>query len=175
MKRVAKTRTISKYLLLVAIVYASSYVALFSLRYVLRNDYPLVVVEGISMQPTFYEGDLIAVKGVDNKQDIMPSDIIVFHEPYDRNKLIVHRVVQRIMSNTRVEFVTKGDNNKSYDPWLVLDGDVVGLVIGRVPFLGSIIMMIQSPTGNVFSITLIIIIIIISIFHDEYGENGKTK
>ena len=74
----SNTKNLPKYLLLVAIVYTSSYVGLVTLRYALRSEYPLVVVEGVSMQPTFYEGDLLAVKGVENKLEITPLDIIVF-------------------------------------------------------------------------------------------------
>ena len=91
-KSISKSTT--KYLLLIVVIYASFHIALLSFRVSIH------VVEGVSMEPNFYEGDLVVVRGVADKQVIQPSDVIVFHQPYNWDKLIIHRVVKIIISNT---------------------------------------------------------------------------
>lgn len=170
----SRTKSVLKYLLLIMVIYASFYVFLFSLKFFLGSEYPLVVVEGVSMEPTFYDGDLLLVKGVEDKRTIEISQIIVFYQPYNRERLIVHRVVEQIISSTKVEFETKGDNNNVRDQWRVREIDVIGVVVGRVPAIGSVILIIQSPAAKVFTATLLIILIVVNIFYDEEGQ-GKNS
>lgn len=168
----SRTKSALKCLLLITIIYASFYIFIFSLKFFLGNEYPLVVVEGTSMQPTFYDGDLLLVRGVEDKHRVEVLEIIVFYEPRNRDRLIVHRVVNRTISSTTVEFQTKGDNNPTRDPWRVREADLVGVVIGRVPAVGSVILIIQSPSVKVFTAILLIFLIAINVF---YGEKKQDK
>ena len=176
----SRTRNIFKYLLIIMVVYASFYVLLFSLKFFLASDYPLVVVDGVSMQPTYYGGDLLLVKGVQNKSTIEIRDIIVFHQPKSpTDRLIVHRVIT-IKHNGQVEFRTQGDNvdtNYLPDPWIVQETDVVGIVVGIVPSAGSIILAIQNPFVKVFTAAVLVILIVVNVFYDEEKKDnfeGKT-
>ncbi len=162
-----KTRSIVKYLLIIVIVYASFYVFLFGLRFVLGSEYPLVVVEGISMEPTLQGGDLLLVKGIQNKSAIQVRDIIIFYEPYDKSNLVVHRVISITRLYGQEAFRTMGDNNPIPDPWTVHESDVLGVVVGRVPAVGSAILVIQSPVAKVVTATILIMLIIVNVFYDE--------
>ena len=163
----SRKESLLKYLLLIVIVYASSQAAFLSLNFFFKSEHPLVVVEGHSMEATFYDGDLLVVKGVENKFDIKLQDIIVFHEPYDGKKLIVHRVVERIVLDNQVAFKTKGDNNSIPDQWNVREVDVVGVVVARVPAIGSVFLTLQSPVGMMFTVILIIIIVGVNVFYNK--------
>ena len=175
----SRTKRALKYLLLIAVVYASFNIFLSGAGFFLRSKYPLVVVEGISMEPTYYGGDLLFVKEVANKSTINYPDVIVFYEPISRSKLIVHRVAERIVLNTYVEFITKGDNNHTPDRWTVHESDIIGVVVARVPAIGSIVLTMQSPAGKVFTAGLLIVIVGINIFYDKEGEgeggSGKNS
>ena len=152
-----QTKQILKYLLVITIILTSFRVTLFSLKFILGNEFPIVVVDGRSMEQTFYNGELLMVKGVENKSNVKLLDIIVFYEPYNRDRLLVHRVVQ-IVSNNHLEFITKGDNNISRDPWRVQEGDIIGIVIGKAPVLvGSFVMIIQSPIVTILMIGVLVV------------------
>lgn len=154
----SKTKRVLKYLLLITIVVTSFRVALFSLKFILASEFPLVIVEGVSMERTYYSGDLLAVKGVEDKHSIKLLDIIVFHEPYNRDILIVHRVVQ--INYTSLEFKTKGDNGRTNpvsDPWTVREADIVGVVIARVPSAGPVFMAIESPAATIVMVILLVV------------------
>ena len=150
--------------MLFAVVIALFRVSIFSLRFFLGNESPLAVVEGPSMEQTYYEGEILVVKGVDDKHSIKLQDVIVFHEPNDWDMVIVHRVIEIITINSNVEFITKGDNNPSSDyeywGWRVRESDIIGVVIGKLPsFAGSIIMAIESQFMTVFTVIIIMLFI----------------
>jgi len=167
-----KIKKVTTYLLIIAVIVASIRISIFSLRFLLGSDYPLVVVEGQSMEPTYYDGNLLVVKGVNDKYSIKPPDIIVFHEPTNRDRLIVHRVIQQVVNDGYVEFVTKGDHNpiSDYDywKWRVRETDVVGVVIVKLPpIAGYIVANVESQAMTIFTVAIIIIIIGSDIIYDR--------
>ncbi len=168
----SKTKRVLKYLMIITIVVTSFRVALLSLKFILGDEFPLAIVEGVSMEKTYYDGEVIIIRGVENKSSIKLKDIIVFHEPHNRDRLIVHRVVQ-IVSYNPIAFKTQGDNAKTNpvpDPFIVYGADVVGVVIGSTPaFVGSIVLGINSPVVTI----LMIIILIIEYFY--YSKDEEIK
>lgn len=155
----SNTKRILTYLLIITIIITAFRVSLFSLKFILASEFPIVVVKGYSMEITFYDGDLLVVKGVADKHDVNLMDIIVFRDPFNRNILIVHRVV-KIISDSSLEFVTQGDNNKTNtqpDPWRVQEADIIGVVIARIHSVGPIFLAIESPVITIFLIGLLVI------------------
>lgn len=168
----SKTKSALTYLLIILVIFASIRISLFSLRFTLGSDYPLVVVSGHSMEKTFFDGDLLAVKGVADTNSINLNDIIVFHDPFDYSLLIVHRVYQIIQNSSLEMFVTKGDNNPGPDPWVVQETDIVGVVVARVPSAGLVFMFIQSPEVTVL---LIVLLIIEYVGYSQYEKRKKKE
>ncbi len=150
---------------------ASSYGVWLGLQFALGTNSPLVVVLSNSMAPTFYRGDLLIVQGVDDPSQVRVGDIIIFRNP-TRNPAypqIVHRVIDRKLENGRWFFVTKGDANSIQDQWLLPEDHIIGRVmnfslpvtgtlLGRVPLVGYVAMVMQSPAGPLIIGTLILII-----------------
>jgi len=117
---------------------------------------PFVVVEGYSMLPTLYNGDIVIVHKP-SPYDIKVGDILVYQSL--RGELVIHRVV-RINTGPGCKplcYVTKGDNNPVDDVALMLQprlgvsyDEVVGVVYQlnidvngrhvaaplRIPYLG---------------------------------------
>lgn len=175
----SKRKQIVNIFLIITIVCASCYIALFSLNFFLGGSafleiVPLYIVEGHSMEDTLYEGDLLLVKGVEDISNIKLGDIIVFYNPYF-DKLIVHRVIDRLILNGQVELITKGDNNAFPDNNRVNQKNVIGIVIVRVPIIGSVIIAIQSPIGMLFSATFILIVVGVNILYDEDEKESSRK
>ncbi|KSW11931.1 hypothetical protein CF15_03820 [Pyrodictium occultum] len=117
---------------------------------------PFVVVEGYSMLPTLYNGDIVVIHKPP-PTDIKIGDIIVYHSL--RGELVIHRVVkiEKGPGCRPLCYITKGDNNPVDDatmglqPWTgVSYSDVVGVVCQvslnidgrrvsaplRIPYLG---------------------------------------
>jgi signal peptidase I len=69
--------------------------------------------EGISMQPTFYEGDFVVTRDVP-AGDLEPGDIVLFQEG---EKHVMHRIVSiQPDAAGEVTLITRGDNNPANDP-----------------------------------------------------------
>ena len=76
---------------------------------------------GPSMVPTFHPGYLLYIRP--DASDISPGDVIVFDNPSE-NIHTVHRVVS--ISNRGL--ITRGDNNRLFDPSPVLPDHLIGRV-----------------------------------------------
>lgn len=92
---------------------------------------PVAIATG-SMIPNINIGDVVITKKT-KPDEIQLNDIIEYK--YD-NISVVHRVIQINKENDVLVFTTKGDSNKSKDKDPVLEDDVVGKVIVRIPFIG---------------------------------------
>ncbi|MDI6654262.1 MAG: signal peptidase I [Candidatus Hydrothermarchaeota archaeon] len=79
------------------------------LGYALDTDKPVMAVVSSSMEPTFYKGDLVVVKGIEPEK-IAVGDVIVYHNPF-RGVSVVHRVIEIKKINSGLYFYTKGDNS----------------------------------------------------------------
>lgn len=165
-----RVRVLSKFMILIVVVYLATYASLYGLRFVLATEYPIVVVEGVSMEKTYYAGDLLILRGMP-KESIKIGDVVVYRRTYG-SLLIVHRIVNIFWEKGVLYFITQGDNrvtNPSPDRAVPAE-DVVGVAIAHVPALGGIVLALQSPVGLVFSGILIVIILLLDVF----GE-GKSK
>jgi len=91
----------------------------FGLKVILHTGSPLVIVVSGSMEPVFYRGDVVLLKGITNPDQVKVGDVIVYKRPgYEYP--IIHRVryVYTVKVNGKPErcFVTWGDNNPVPDP-----------------------------------------------------------
>ncbi len=114
----------------------------------------IVVVEGNSMVPTLWSGDIVFTVRVP-PDEIRVGDIIVFRA-LEGGHLVIHRVVEVNVIGGRYYYVTKGDNNLFPDnivpriqtrygiPYENVEGVVAGVWLGgqkypvRVPLLGYV-------------------------------------
>ena len=83
------------------------------LKIALHTESPLVIVISGSMEPTFYRGDVVLLKGVP-PDEIKPGDVVVYRRPYTRYP-IIHRVKKVMEYNGKRCFVIQGDNNWIHD------------------------------------------------------------
>lgn len=93
----------------------------YGLKFVLHTDQPLVIVVSGSMEPVFYRGDVVLLKGIDenNIDEIKVGDVVVYTRPgYEYP--IIHRVrgIEEVKLGNKTEkcFVTWGDTNWVPDP-----------------------------------------------------------
>jgi signal peptidase I len=166
-------RRLLKLASLVLVIVAVAYGVIVSLRVALGTEYPVVVVNGVSMNPTYSEGDLLVVQGIPDTSCIAVHDIIVFHDPSSWDTLIVHRVVDVHAFNDQWIFWTQGDNNDYADPWQIREEHLVGRVLQKIPYVGGVITAIRSPYGMGIIFSSIIVLIVVEVVSSVTGtEDG---
>lgn len=159
----------ARVILLIALLFVITYGGVEVLRIVMQTESPLMVVSSGSMIPTLNVGDIILVRGVDPKT-VTSGTIIIFHDPNDPAIPIVHRVVTIDNQGGQLYFETKGDNNPIKDGWLVPAQDLMGVYVGRVPYIGLLSLELRGPIGVTLIVLLIALIIAI-----EYNESRHPK
>lgn len=156
----------------------------YGLMAVFHTDHPLMAVATGSMRPTLEVGDLVAVQGGLNgseilaasKDDPQPGDIIVF--PGERlgmpGELIIHRAIRKTLdTNGLWHFQTQGDANPGSDPGDVVETQIVGKLVGRIPLLGWPNLFLQTPQGKLLIIILLAVLLIIEFV--PFPKNKKAE
>ncbi|NJE46640.1 signal peptidase I [Thermococcus sp. GR7] len=105
----------------ILIAFIAVFALQFGLKMALHTDSPLVIVVSGSMEPVFYRGDVVLLKGIseNNIDEVHVGDVIVYKRPgYEYP--IIHRVreIKEVSLGGKTEkcFVTWGDNNWAPDP-----------------------------------------------------------
>jgi signal peptidase I len=98
---------------------------------------PVAVYSG-SMRPTLGVGSL-AVDRVIPASRVRVGDVITFNDPYDKGRLITHRIAQIVPTDHGLAYRTKGDANAARDPWAIRLNDQVGHVAFDVPLAGYLL------------------------------------
>jgi signal peptidase len=133
----------------------------------LSLPFQLYAVRTGSMEPAFGSRDLVLVY----KGEWQRGQPITFTH---NGEVITHRLVS---VNTDGTFVTKGDANKTPDPWVVQPRETIGAVVASTPQLGYWLVYLKSITGLASVIcTLVgtrVLWSIASELEDKIGENAS--
>lgn len=122
-----------------------------------------VVLSG-SMEPEFYEGDLIIVKETKNYKK---NDIVVFQ---DGNALVVHRIIS-IDGET---ITTKGDANKTTDEPINASA-IKGKVWFWIPFADNVVGFLKTPVGTICIIVVAIALVEIPRRNEKKKDDGERQ
>ena len=97
--------------------------------------YQPIAILSNSMKDYYARGDIVIIEKVKSSDidNIKEKDIIYYRYG---NRYITHRVVDIVLEDGNHIFYTKGDNNNDVDPWSVKESDIVGVVKGRIKYLG---------------------------------------
>jgi len=113
---------------------------------------PLVAIATGSMVPTLERGTLVVLEHA-SPGSITVGTIIAFHVSC-LPAPTVHRVYRILQSGSSPVYQTKGDANPSPDPCTVPYADVLGRVVGIVPYLG---LLVLDPLLDAAVVSLIIV------------------
>ena len=152
-------KNIIKDIVIVAICVAVIWIAL---QVYFGTPNPFYVVSSGSMYPQLAKYDIIVVTGHASFEDVKVGDIIVFDQPKDHDKVIVHRVVAVVDDDPKT-LRTKGDNNQASIPgtdFPVTEEEYIGTVVHLIPQVGYVTKILQPPI-NYIIIAIIIGIMII--------------
>ena len=152
-------KNIIKDIVIVAVCVAVVWIAL---QVYFGTPNPFYVVSSGSMYPELAMYDIIVVTGHASFEDVKVGDIIVFDQPKDHDKVIVHRVVAVVDDDPKT-LRTKGDNNQASIPgtdFPVTEEEYIGTVVHLIPQVGYVTKILQPPI-NYIIIAIIIGIMII--------------
>ena len=113
-------------------------ILLAAIALVLTSPYRLYVVKTGSMTPTIPVASAVLVNP---HQAPRPGQVVTFQ---DKGKVTTHRLLKIKNDGT---LVTKGDANRTPDPWKLTQRNLLGTVTHRVPYLGWLLMYLRQPTG----------------------------
>ncbi len=136
-------------------------------------DVDLRVVQSGSMYPTIRTGSLIAIQPIESPE---VGEIITYQRS-SRQTPITHRIIDTLIENGQIQYITKGDNNEFQDMEPVTKEMVLGRVSLVVPFIGYGINFARTPIG----FTLLIIVPAALVVFDELKKiiqvlrNRNTK
>lgn len=106
--------------------------------------YPSVIATG-SMEPMIKPGDMILLEKITAEEDLQQlevGDIIQFRRD---NILISHRIMQIVNDeNNNLRYRTKGDNNNTFDSFLVKPEDIKGKILYVIPKVGWVTLLIKK-------------------------------
>lgn len=114
-----------------------------------------VIISG-SMIPKIQVGDIVIVNNTNNAKI---NDIIAFKRG---STVIVHRIIKEMDVSGKLMYQTKGDNNNIPDTELVDISEIEGVYIGKIPFIGKILMFMYNNLSII--VVLIVVILIIKYF-----------
>jgi signal peptidase len=159
-------KSISKFLIVVLIIMLVAFAVVNSLPFILKTQRPVEMIQGISMEPTYFDGDLVILGGI-TTESIQVGDVVGYQS--SRGLLIIHRVVAiGTHDGTIVSFMLQGDNRLSnpFQDASVSPDSIVGKVFFHVPaWLGRIVypivLALQTPFFLVLAVALVAVILVL--------------
>ena len=161
-KKIKKTINIIEYVILFTVIFVNIILVFESVHNPSKTPSifgkkAFVIISG-SMIPEIQIGDVVIVK---DTETVNINDVIAFRKD---SSVIVHRLVNKMNVKGTIMYQTKGDNNNIADSELVAPKDVEGVMIGKIPFIGKIIMWIYNNL-SVFIVIVILLIVMRYIIH----------
>ncbi|HEV7535930.1 MAG TPA: signal peptidase I, partial [Acidimicrobiia bacterium] len=116
------------------------------------GTYRLATVLSGSMAPGMPVGS-VAVLVPEPPAAVRVGDVITFQAPTPDHAVVTHRVVEVVEGGLQPVVRTKGDANRSPDPWTArLQGNRAWRRVAVVPFAGTAIRFLRSPTVHHLSV-----------------------
>lgn len=136
--------------------------------------YRMFNVASESMVPVYEVNDIIAVKDCDPNALKIGDDIAYMGNDTLEGKIITHRIIKIDEENGIKEITTKGINNDLTDPTINLN-QVVGKVVGVVPFISAINHLVMTQAGFYFLIFVPVVLIACMEIADTVIEGKIAK
>ncbi|MFX1375906.1 MAG: signal peptidase I [Promethearchaeota archaeon] len=174
-KETSLKRKVIVTVILLGVAFSGAFIIYFAMQIILNTKSPMVVVVSGSMEPNLHKGDLLFLKGknagsikngtIEGKE----GDIIVFdarglwvNAP---SEPIVHRVIDKMYDNGWF-FLTKGDANPNPDDAWVPETRILGVVVGRIPYIGWVKIVLTDSGLLIPLLVIVSMLLVISIIWD---------
>jgi signal peptidase I len=145
------------------------------------SSYPIAIVNGNSMYPTYHNGDLVFFSSPPTT--IRNGTVIVFIQSssgipaFDSllKPVVIHRVIEVGQEpDGTPDYKTKGDNNVAPDPFTTDRGNVLGVPQFVIPYVGLPILFLQTPYGLVAA-SAVVTLFFLSGVDSKMEESNERK
>jgi signal peptidase len=133
-----------------------------------HDGYRIYIVHTGSMSPTLRPGD--AVLDRPEPRAIHPGDVVTFRIRSGPDPVVTHRVA----SLAGVLVRTKGDANRTVDPWVLKESQIVGSTMAKLPRIGYLIFYLEQPRGLASVITIFVGLFLLWQLFFPAGEANAT-
>src|SRR5664279_4251166 len=124
---------------LMGVVIGLGLLALLLAALIVAGRVSVVVTSGVSMNPVYYQGDLVVVE---KSESYSIGQIAAYNVP---GKKIV--ALHRIIAGDATGFTFKGDNNQSIDPYHPTADQIVGGAVLHIPHGGQVLEFLTNPVA----------------------------
>ena len=122
----------------------------------------MVIVSGVSMEPTYFDGDLVIAR----KIEPTVGDVIVYAPEGLGGAQIVHRIIG---GNATDGWQLEGDNNDFVDPFTPKGDEVKGVVLVHYSNFGRVTALLLNPI--VWSLVLLAAIVLMVWYSGDTCED----
>jgi len=126
-----------------------------------------------SMSPVIQPDSIVFIKSTDFN-DLQEGDIVSFYADINldgKKEVIVHYFDSYKIIDNETFICTKRYNTENLDSWKISEKDFIGICIFYVPYAGKFIRYFSSDIGITNIFIGIFILLIMSIFINEYDKN----
>jgi len=113
----------------------------------------MVIVSGVSMEPTYFDGDLVIAR----KMEPSIGDVIIYAPEGLGGSQIVHRIIG---GNAEDGWQMQGDNNDFVDPFTPRGDEVKGVVLVHYSNFGRISVLLLNPMVWAFVLLAAIVLLL---------------
>lgn len=106
--------------------------------------YEVRIVQSGSMEPAISTGSVVVTQARERYQ---VGDIITFGSERAGQLPTTHRIIDDLVQNGELAFITQGDANESADLEPVRLSEVRGAVLLSIPYLGYVLDFARQPLG----------------------------
>lgn len=137
--------------------------------------YEVYTVQSGSMEPTYRVGSVVIVDTDIVPEEIGIGDPVTFQ--LEKGILVTHRIIGIDPENGSLQ--TKGDANEDPDIASVFFEQIIGKVIGTIPFVGYFPLYIRTPKGiflfSIYICSLILLQTIPAIVRKEENDENIVE
>ena len=136
-----------------------------------HQGYRLYILHTGSMSPTLRSGDVVL--DAPSPQAVHAGELVTFAFHSGPDSVVTHRVASTANGVVR----TKGDANRTVDPWTLHLSQIVGTVVVRLPDAGYALVFLKQPTGLAAILTVSIGLALLwqLFFPGEVPENSQAE
>ena len=151
-ERLPSARRVATTVAVLVLVAALVPFVVFAVPQAVGADHGFVILSG-SMEPAVSPGDVVIV---DASAPIAVGDIITFD---DGNEVPTSH---RVIAIEDGQYITQGDANQNPDAQPVAPGDALGRVTLAIPYLGHVILWVNTPLGYVSLVVAPLVLLVAS-------------
>lgn len=129
-----------------------------------------------SMEPVIPTFSLVFSKMVDNNEVIQPNSIVTFKaKRFGEDVLLTHYFRETQVKDGITYYRTQGATAPAYDNYETIRSDIIGEYVFHVPYVGKVILFLQSPFGFVMYGELAVIFFVNKLVKARWDEKAKEK